>query len=422
MSSHENHSSGFTLIELLVVIAIIAILAAILFPVFAKAREKARQTQCINNQKQMVMTMLMYVQEHDEKVPDADKLWDSMEVPAKVLHCPSQAKNVQRSYALNSYIAGMSLGEMYDPSMSIFSADGAHTATNGVTGPPLVLPTYENLAYTSDDINNCHAGHVVASYMDGHAALVNEVATPDLLAGNKLLIWMDPQVGITTGGSNAVTKWVARAGSATFTPVNPTTPSTPSNAPTLQTQGINGKPVLNFSETSAQLLTSPFSYDLSKQEWAAIFVKQNSSGDQWDALWSASSVEFEIRGLRYYDPANPLNGRAIWWDDKTPLQNNATIVSAHQTSDVLTGYTYNTTTNAAVKLGYSWQPLTRINRPMNYLTLGSAGACNIGGYNYYNGQLGDFMILNTGLDIQVNAADKRIYDNLVAYLRKKYSL
>ncbi|NUP98730.1 MAG: DUF1559 domain-containing protein [Armatimonadetes bacterium] len=60
--------SGFTLIELLVVIAIIAILAAILFPVFAKAREKARQSSCASNMKQMGVAALSYAQDYDEKV------------------------------------------------------------------------------------------------------------------------------------------------------------------------------------------------------------------------------------------------------------------------------------------------------------------------------------------------------------------
>ena len=60
---------GFTLIELLVVIAIIAILAAILFPVFAQARESARQTQCTNNQKQIATSVLMYVQDYEETFP-----------------------------------------------------------------------------------------------------------------------------------------------------------------------------------------------------------------------------------------------------------------------------------------------------------------------------------------------------------------
>ncbi len=63
---HANKRVGFTLIELLVVIAIIAILAAILFPVFAQAREKARQASCISNTKQLLTAALMYTQDYDE--------------------------------------------------------------------------------------------------------------------------------------------------------------------------------------------------------------------------------------------------------------------------------------------------------------------------------------------------------------------
>jgi len=65
----RTHRSGFTLIELLVVIAIIAILAAILFPVFAQAREKARQTSCLSNTKQVALATLMYSQDYDELLP-----------------------------------------------------------------------------------------------------------------------------------------------------------------------------------------------------------------------------------------------------------------------------------------------------------------------------------------------------------------
>jgi len=67
---------GFTLIELLVVIAIIAILAAILFPVFARAREAARKTTCVSNLNQCMKAILMYIQDYDERFPHYDLRWD----------------------------------------------------------------------------------------------------------------------------------------------------------------------------------------------------------------------------------------------------------------------------------------------------------------------------------------------------------
>lgn len=72
MLHKESKKHAFTLIELLVVIAIIAILAAILFPVFARAREQARRTSCLSNVKQLNTSMMMYVQDYDETMPFAN--------------------------------------------------------------------------------------------------------------------------------------------------------------------------------------------------------------------------------------------------------------------------------------------------------------------------------------------------------------
>ncbi|MDX1934412.1 MAG: DUF1559 domain-containing protein [Capsulimonadales bacterium] len=86
-------TTGFTLIELLVVIAIIAILAAILFPVFAQAREKARQTSCLSNTKQLGLAVQMYIQDYDETFPHS-QFWD-FSVPFGAAYSWSSSKCIQ---------------------------------------------------------------------------------------------------------------------------------------------------------------------------------------------------------------------------------------------------------------------------------------------------------------------------------------
>src|SRR5215469_15606399 len=95
---------GVTLIELLVVIAIIAILAAILFPVFAQAREKARQTSCLSNIKQLTLGFVMYSQDYDETFPQWN--WaDSYSAPwgDKATVSPNNATSIWY-YAIFPYV------------------------------------------------------------------------------------------------------------------------------------------------------------------------------------------------------------------------------------------------------------------------------------------------------------------------------
>ena len=139
---------GFTLIELLVVIAIIAILAAILFPVFAKAREKARQASCTSNLKQLALGVLSYAQDYDEMFPmhtvgslswystaSAEGLVGPYVKNSQIFICPSK-KNI---YGINRRLVGInttnstdytpcSLGEIEYPAGKFLIGDSGRTS------------------------------------------------------------------------------------------------------------------------------------------------------------------------------------------------------------------------------------------------------------------------------------------------------
>ena len=189
--SGRNRALGFTLIELLVVIAIIAILAAILFPVFAKAREKARQASCLSNVKQISSAMMMYISDWDEQfvcVTDTYRWYfplQSYVKNAQVFQCPSLGSesggNADTDYVMNGLFAhGMHQASFGSPAGTIMIAerqtgipyDGYHPWPNGAS------QNWDDLAayYAGDGHNwlvdhlaqDRHSGGSNYGFADGH--------------------------------------------------------------------------------------------------------------------------------------------------------------------------------------------------------------------------------------------------------------
>ena len=186
---------GFTLIELLVVIAIIAILAAILFPVFAKAREKARQTSCLSNLKQLGLATLQYVQDYDEVLPHHQRSGRTITVQSQIQPylkneqiwvCPSESAayyyywdnptgtgamtGIKGSYGWNLRLGSVGIG----PSVGVKSLGSLNTPSEtGMWADCQTTLThlqdnnyYRTWARHNDGGNMC--------YVDGHAKWQNK--------------------------------------------------------------------------------------------------------------------------------------------------------------------------------------------------------------------------------------------------------
>ena len=189
---------GFTLIELLVVIAIIAILAAILFPVFARAREKARQSSCLSNLKQIDIAALAYAQDYDGRgVPFTQEerapynAWPWLLQPYinnfQIFDCPTADTRINAddpdryngggygiAYSgLAYYGYGVDLGQVRAPSTAIYFADG-----NG-----LWLDSHDN----GERIVGRHHDMANAAFLDGHAKAMRPSETEN--PANLSLYW-----------------------------------------------------------------------------------------------------------------------------------------------------------------------------------------------------------------------------------------
>ena len=206
---------GFTLIELLVVIAIIAILAAILFPVFQKVRENARRTTCLSNEKQLGLAFIQYNQDYDELFPGSDNYGSgwvgrtySYIKSAGLLKCPDakdlglSGTQLPLSYIANRYILDpdyaqvsrpLSLAQLAAPATTVLLYEG-DIANNGGGNP-----TYKNNydPAQADDVNSLDS-------FGSHDSNYAPIATARHgQAGPASTNFTNPStVGFTTGSNN----------------------------------------------------------------------------------------------------------------------------------------------------------------------------------------------------------------------------
>lgn len=378
----SHRQRGFTLIELLVVIAIIAILAAILFPVFAKAREKARQTKCTSNLKQIATAIQIWTQENSEMLPPSNVVWTL--VPTAVQACPDY--QAAMGYVFYSKLANTALGlYMNAESSTQCLCDG--TAANGIA------------LDASTQASSRHNGKAIAAYLDTHVTYGDFLQSPAALPyTTNLVTHLDPSSlspGIvSTWGASDGTTITATQANATF-------------QPTCTATALNGRPGILFAP-GQYLTTDNLNSLLTSSTGTLICVFQPNNCSGYSTICPS-----------------PEGGYDSWW--RWNGDNSGYICVFRTSGNRIANYPaagFMPTTGAHVVSIVSGTPnyemfLDGVSAGAGKTSLwGSAGAFSIGGVSgradkNFTGAVGDVLIYNEAL----STANRQAME---AYLKARY--
>ena len=336
--SRRSGTQGFTLIELLVVIAIIAVLAAILFPVFAKAKEKANQTSCMNNQRQMAASALMYTQDHDENFPGnlipfattasstaTNSVWVDLNVPNAILLCPSDEQKSANGYGFNINLTGTPIGNLTDPTSACLTADAQSACTN--------------LMHSPNDMARRHAGGTICSYADGHVAYNQHptqiITTPVM---HDLVAWYRADRGVTTGMTasalNYVPKWSDQSGNG-FDAIAVTRAGAYQPPYLDKDPNMNSALIVHGKQNFCSLMVNNFSWPASSTQgdiflatstWKAASVTDyrcyGNNGVSWD--WRNSNPALGMPATMFRSDTNTSSG--ITWGSPSSQPNSYGVI------------------------------------------------------------------------------------------------